>query len=77
MYSGCYAKVSIFGRNYKIWSDYVYAHHLFIEDFPIYNGYDDMNPGFSGDSYEIAELLNDIYRVGGIEIYQNVNKYNL
>ena len=51
---------------------------LFIENFPITNMNDeDRKPRFSGDSYEISELLNDIYRGGGLETYQNVKIYNL
>ena len=77
MYSGCYAKVSIFGRYYKIWMDEVYG-VLWIEDFPIDNtSDDDRRPGFSGYSDEIAELLNDINNSGGLDTYQNVKKYNL
>jgi hypothetical protein len=76
MSSGPYAKVTIFGRNYRIWIDEVYA-FLFIEDFPISNT--DDNSGLVGDSYDIAELLNDIYKNGGgnFEVYKNINKYNL
>ena len=79
IYSGPYAKVTIFGRNYKIWLDEVYA-FLFVEDFPISNSdEDDRKPGFAGSSYDIAELLNDIYKNGGgnFEVYKNIKKYNL
>ena len=79
MYQGPYATVKVLGRNYKVLSvDYPHEPGLCIEGFPIDNcsehGY---NSGFMETEYEIAELLNNINRAGGINTYLLTQKYNI
>ena len=79
MYQGPYATVKVLGKNYKVVSvDYPQIPGLCIEGFPIDNcteqGYD---YGFMETEYEIAELLNNINRAGGIETYLIAQKYNI
>jgi len=73
---GSYAIVSIFDKNYKI-SEVYSIDKLCIEDFPINNPNEDETTGYIGDTNEIAELLNMIYKSGGMEIYQSIKKYNI
>ena len=79
LYQGAYAKVKIFGKTYKIWSmeSSGLEDELYIEGFPINNLDENSNPGYVGDTENIAELLNSINEVGGIEIYKTTNKFNL
>jgi len=79
LYQGAYAIVSIFGKTYKIWSmeSSGLEDELYIEGFPINNLDENSNPGYVGDTENIAELLNSINEVGGIEIYKTTNKFNI
>lgn len=76
LYIGAYAIVRIFDKKYKIfWTEYG---NLWIENFPIDNtSQNDSRPGFEGDSYDVSDLLNDIYMIGGLDVYLNTKKYNL
>ena len=73
---GAYAIVRIFGKTYTVTEIYS-ENFLYIQGFPINNMNDNTNYGYKGDIFEISELLNDIYKSGGIEIYQSVKKFNI
>ncbi len=80
MYQGPYAIVTIFGKKYKICeiNDDDPLPSLWIDNFPIDNtSEDDKLPGYQGSEYSIARLLNDIDKLGGIDLYLAQNKYNL
>ncbi|MCK9417293.1 hypothetical protein M0Q97_11655 [Candidatus Dojkabacteria bacterium] len=69
MYQGAYARVEIYGKNYEIWKND--ETEFYIEDFPITNMDEDQNPGFIGDKYDIAEVINNF------EFYMKSKKYNI
>ena len=75
LYQGPYAKVKIFGKYYRICG--LEDNILIIENFPITNNDEYSKPSFSGDKWKISDLLNDINSVGGIEMYLNINKFNI
>jgi len=73
---GAYAIVRIFNKNYRI-SEIYSLDYLYIGKFPINNMDEDEIPGYKGDVEEISDLLNDIYKSGGIEIYLSSKKFNI
>jgi len=77
LYIGPYARVKIFGKNYKVWSSDSVGNDLIIENFPITNNDEYSNPGYTGDKWEISNLLKDIAECGDIELYKISKKYNI
>lgn len=76
LYQGAYAIVSIFSKKYKVWEIYS-EDYLYIEGFPINNTDEYQKDGYRGDVVEISDLLNEIYKFGGIEIYNSSKKFNI
>ena len=68
LYQGAYAKVKIFNKMYKIWKN---EYDFFIENFPIDNTDENESPGFKGDMYDIAEVIDNF------KLYTKIKKYNI